>query len=680
MTRAIGKRVCALVVTGAIGVAGLPSAAQAEVNGSLAAPAPAQGLKASAPATIKNEAGSIRYIVTFAEAAVQRYPARAVADPRFGAEHDGKVMRLLHEVEAAHRIAATHVYSHTLQGFAAYLTAQQAEALRRDARIKAVAADAPLESSASSVWSDVTAGNSTLPWGVQAVGGSSTSNGGATVYVIDSGIGNHPDVAVSARWNAPGVCAIGNYPHSTFVAGIIAARNDTAGVTGVNAGVKLVSLAYGDGQCGDKSKSIANALAAMDEAKRRIRLGGRVAVVNFSSNFQMVYPLPEQMGMVNAFKQSVRSLITPDSASGYPGAFFVQSAGNRYRDACEWSFNDRLPADGAMVIGAIDSNGQPAQPLNGDPAFNAGNSLFGAEIGSNVGACVDAWAPGKHVKSTWMSGASATYVTSSGTSWAAPHVSALAARLIETTPALRTPGEVENAVRARLVSGGALSQGGPVRVASLAGAAHSARPTVEFKIGDKVSSPNPPTLGVIPALYSDSEFALRYDSVGAQSCDLRTYFNYNLIEQKLAGPPTLDLGPQMRSPGQYRWDVECRAANGLTNTATASARVVKALPPPGVIFSVDGAPVARGTRLSIRTSRAFTLSYTAPNATSCAVRAYRTAPDGWLGPWFDTSNLPASYSWPGLRLTVATHRWRVECNTGNPSLPIVSAEQEIEGY
>jgi subtilisin len=111
----------------------------------------------------------------------------------------------------------------------------------------------PIESSATAVWNDLAVGASTLPWGVQAVGGSSACNGGATVYVIDSGIGYHPDVAVSARWNVPGVCAVGDDPHSTFVAGIIAARNDTVGVTGVNAGATLVSLAYGDGMCGDKS-------------------------------------------------------------------------------------------------------------------------------------------------------------------------------------------------------------------------------------------------------------------------------------------------------------------------------------------------------------------------------------------------------------------------------------------
>ncbi|WP_164557976.1 S8 family serine peptidase [Massilia atriviolacea] len=682
----MGKRVHALAVSGLFGAAALGAMAGAQAQAgtagaSLAQPA-ANVLAASVPARITNEAGSVHYIVTFADAAAQRYSAKAVSDPRFGADHDGRVMRLLHEVEAAHRIAATHAYSHTLQGFAAYLTVQQVEALRRDPRIKAVAANVPIESSASAVWSDVAVGASTLPWGVQAVGGSSTSNGGATVYVVDSGIGNHPDVAVSARWNAPGACAIGTYPHSTFVAGIIAARNDTVGVTGVNAGVKLVSLAYGDNQCAAQSKTLANAIAALDEAKRRIRIGGRVAVVNLSSNFEMPTATTPGTPLAPAFMQSVRSLIKPDPATGYPGAFFVQSAGNKYKDACQWSFNDRLPSDGAMVVGAIDNNGQPVQPLNGEGGFNAGDPRFGPEPGSNFGPCVDAWAPGKRIVSTWMNGTAPTYISSSGTSWAAPHVAALAARLIETTPTLRTPAEVENAVRARLVSGGALTQGQPLRSASLTGAAYSARPTVEFKIGSLPSGPTPPVFGdaPTPALVGSGKFFLRYDAIGAQSCDVRSYVDGNLVEQKLGQAPVFTWGELTRGVGLHRWDVDCRAANGATNSASASARVVKAAPAPVVVFSIDGVPTVKGVRRFIPTTQAFTLSYAAAGASSCNVLAYRTAPDGWLGPWFESPNQPAAYSWTGLRLTVATHRWRVECKTSNPSYPIISAEQEIDGY
>ncbi|UOD27866.1 S8 family serine peptidase [Massilia violaceinigra] len=675
MTRAIGKCVRAIVAGGVFGAGALAGMASAQ-NGAVAPvlPAGAAALRQAAPASqapIRNEAGTIRYIVLFADTAAQRYSAKAVSDPRFGADHDGKVMRLLHEVEAAHRVAATHAYSHTLQGFAAYLTEQQVTALRRDARIKSVSPDIEAEASASAVWTDVQVGASTLPWGVQAVGGSAASTGGATVYVIDSGIANHVDVPVSARWNAPGACAIGKYPHATFVAGIIAAKNDNAGVTGVNAGARLVSLAYGDPTCAAGSNSFANVIAALDEAKRRILAEGRMGVVNLSSNFQMVNLTPDRMPLVAAFQKSVRALIAPDSASGYRGAVFVQSAGNRYNDACFYSFNDKLPSDGALVVGAIDSNGQPAQPLNGSGAFAPLDPKGVTEMGSNFGSCVDAWAPGKNVRSTWMNSYGSTYVVSSGTSWAAPHVSALAARLIETTPTLRTPGEVENAIRARLVSGGALTQGTPLRVASIAGAAHKARPTVEFKIGAQRSSPSPAMLGAAPnpALTAATPFELRYEALGAQSCDMRAYVDGNLVEQKLAGPTSFNWGSVTRAPGLHRWDVDCRSASGETNSASASARVARGLEPV-ITFSVDGVPTTNGVP-PVSTSVPVTVSYQVTNATSCTAEAYRRLPVEFFETWYDNKNAPTSMRWAPLKLVSGgEYYWRVVCvNRNAPGAP-----------
>ncbi|NHZ92111.1 S8 family serine peptidase [Massilia sp. CCM 8733] len=674
MTRAIGKRVCAIVAGGLFGATALAGGAGAQ-NGAAAPglPAGAAALRQAPPALqapIRNEAGTIRYIVLFADTAAQRYSAKALGDPRFGADHDGKVMRLLHEVEAAHRLTATHAYSHTLQGFAAYLTEQQVSALRRDPRIKSVSPDIQAEASASAVWSDVQVGASTLPWGVQAVGGSAASSGAATVYVIDSGIANHVDVPVSARWNAPGACAIGKYPHATFVAGIIAAKNDNAGVTGVNAGAKLVSLAYGDPTCAVGSNSFANVIAALDEAKRRILAEGRMGVVNLSSNFQMVNLTPDRMPLVAAFQKSVRALITPDNASGYRGAVFVQSAGNRYSDACFYSFNDKLPSDGALVVGAIDSNGQPAQPLNGSGAFAPLDPKGVTEMGSNFGACVDAWAPGKNVRSTWMNSYASTYVVSSGTSWAAPHVSALAARLIETTPTLRTPGEVENAIRARLVSGGALTQGIPLRVASIAGAAHKAKPTVEFKLGGQRSSATPPALGVAPnpVLTTATAFDLSYDAVGAQSCDMRAYVDGNLVEQKLAGPTSFNWGSAPRNPGLHRWDVDCRSANGESNSASASARVARGLEPV-IAFSINGVPNDGSATLPANT--AVTVAYQATNATSCAVTAYSRLPVEFFTTWYENKNAPTSLRWAPLKLgSGGEYYWNVVCvNRNAPGAP-----------
>jgi hypothetical protein len=50
-----------------------------------------------------------------------------------------------------------------------------------------------------------------------------------------------------------------------------------------------------------------------------------------------------------------------------------------------------------------------------------------------------------------------------------------------------------------------------------------------------------------------------------------------------------------------------------------------------------------------------------------AKRRIRTGADGFLGPWFESRNLPATHRWNGLKLAVAVHRLELECsNASNP--------------
>ncbi len=51
-----------------------------------------------------------------------------------------------------------------------------------------------------------------------------------------------------------------------------------------------------------------------------------------------------------------------------------------------------------MVVGAINDNAEPVTRWNGgfeNPVINS------YELGSNFGPCVEAWAPGKAIYSTW---------------------------------------------------------------------------------------------------------------------------------------------------------------------------------------------------------------------------------------------------------------------------------------
>ncbi len=157
---------------------------------------------------------------------------------------------------------------------------------------------------------------------------------------------------------------------------------------------------------------------------------------------------------------------------GFPGAFIAQSAGNDYVNACSAAFGysngTSSSSDGIMVVGAVGAAGMAATPTNGGfandfPAFSGPQPILS---GSNYGPCVEVWAPGKNILSTyspiaydannpssWQSSSyiSYNYVNLSGTSMAAPHIAGVAAYLAE-TQGLNSPAAIEAAVRNRFYS------------------------------------------------------------------------------------------------------------------------------------------------------------------------------------------------------------------------------------
>lgn len=213
-----------------------------------------------------------------------------------------------------------------------------------------------------------------------------------------------------------------------------------------------------------------------------------VQIVNLSlNNAQLGFSVA---GVAESNWPKVNALVTPQMTSWYVynGSVFVNSAGNFNRDACDLSTyvdsdgetQNGSPAyktsanatstaiDGVVVVGAVDSSGYQAVSF---PATEPAG-LTGSPSGSNYGPCVDLWAPGSFIYSTWGYGPSSTtgpapysggqpssyqlgspWSTSSagwawlsGTSMAAPHVAAAAAYIADKYQ-LTTPAEIESAVR-----------------------------------------------------------------------------------------------------------------------------------------------------------------------------------------------------------------------------------------
>lgn len=233
------------------------------------------------------------------------------------------------------------------------------------------------------------------------------SGSGVTAYILDTGIrANHSEfngrvlegyTAVNDGYGW-GDCA----GHGTHVAGTVAGRT-----VGVAPGANLVSVRVLNCQ---NSGTLDGILAGLDWLKNN---AVQPAVANMSLS----------LGNVSTtFDDAVRSVANS-------GITIANSAGNRYgSDACNYS---PQPVAEVITVGSTDRNDNI-------------NDF------SNVGTCVDIFAPGGDIYSASNDG-DTLYETMSGTSMATPHVAGCAARYLSEFPTA-TSQEVINALISEVVS------------------------------------------------------------------------------------------------------------------------------------------------------------------------------------------------------------------------------------
>lgn len=272
------------------------------------------------------------------------------------------------------------VYAQVLKGFSVKISAEDADKLANDSRVKYLEQDMHIMRPPWERPDDGGGDNQEVPYGITRVGyGDGT---GKVAWIIDSGIDlDHPDlnvdVARSADFTGSRKGADDENGHGTHCAGTVAAIDNEIGVVGVAAGASVVAVKVLNRRgSGTTSGVIAGvdyvaANAAPGDAAN-MSLGGGVsptldnAVINASNN----------------------------------GIFFALAAGNEGDDA---SSHSPARANGQYIwtISAMD--------INDDFAYfsNYGNPP------------VDFCEPGVSIKSTYKGGG---YSTMSGTSMAAPHM------------------------------------------------------------------------------------------------------------------------------------------------------------------------------------------------------------------------------------------------------------------
>ena len=220
---------------------------------------------------------------------------------------------------------------------------------------------------------------------------------GVSAYVIDTGVyAAHSEftgrVATGYSAISDGRGSSDCHGHGTHVAGTVAGANYGFAVDANIVPVRVLDC-YGSGST-----------------------AGVVAGINWMINHHLAgVPAVANMSLGGSYDLAINDAVTRAVADGIT---MVVASGNESTDACTKS---PASAPAAITVGATSNNDSRAYY-------------------SNVGACVDIFAPGSSITSASISGNTATALMS-GTSMASPHVAGVAALILGNARSL-TPAQV----------------------------------------------------------------------------------------------------------------------------------------------------------------------------------------------------------------------------------------------
>jgi subtilisin family serine protease len=282
-------------------------------------------------------------------------------------------------VAKARGIAARHVYTKAVNGFAATLSGTQLRALQSDPSVASIERNQVIHLA--------TTQSPTPSWGIDRIDQRTlplsnsytftASGAGVTAYIIDTGINpTHPDFGgrAAVAFDATGGNGVDCNGHGTHVAGTIGSASYGVAKSVALRGVRVLDC-NGSGTFADVIEGIDWVTAnSPGPAVANLSLGG---------------------GKSTAVNNAVKNLSNS-------GVLVAVAAGNSAANACNSS-----------------PSSEPTAVTVAASTITDASASF-----TNFGRCVDLYAPGVNITSTWLGNATNTI---SGTSMATPHVAGVAA-------------------------------------------------------------------------------------------------------------------------------------------------------------------------------------------------------------------------------------------------------------